>query len=79
MFRILRRFNSTKSSIPKGTILKGLNVYQGKSDPIAMDDSEYPSWLWTILEKEQDENVFSIQHLRKLSKEKIIRNSMNKK
>jgi hypothetical protein len=32
--------------------LKGLNFLKNKSDPIAMEDSEYPPWLWTILQKQ---------------------------
>jgi large subunit ribosomal protein L54 len=69
-----------QSSCPKGTVLKGINVFQGKKDPVAMEDSEYPEWLWTLLDKpeEQPHDQMSIKHLRKLSKEKIVRNSMNK-
>lgn len=37
------------SSVPAGTPLKGLNLFKNKSDPVAMEDSEYPSWLWTTL------------------------------
>lgn len=42
-----------KSSIPAGTPLKGLNFLKNQSDPIAMEDSEYPSWLWEILRKQE--------------------------
>lgn len=38
-----------RSSVPAGTVLKGLNFHKDKSDPIAMEDSEYPDWLWTVL------------------------------
>lgn len=38
------------SSVPAGTPLKGLNFMKGKSDPLAMEDHEYPEWLWRILE-----------------------------
>lgn len=38
-----------KSSCPAGTPLKGLNFTKGKQDPVALEDSEYPSWLWGIL------------------------------
>jgi large subunit ribosomal protein L54 len=37
------------SSIPAGTALKGINYLKNKTDPVAMEDSEYPSWLWDIL------------------------------
>lgn len=41
-----------QSSVPAGTPLKGLNFYKNKTDPVAMEDSEYPSWLWTALTPE---------------------------
>ncbi|KAL1302494.1 hypothetical protein AAFC00_002884 [Neodothiora populina] len=40
---------AVKSSVVAGTILKGLNFTKGKQDPVALEDSEYPSWLWGIL------------------------------
>ncbi|KAF2750628.1 hypothetical protein M011DRAFT_436948 [Sporormia fimetaria CBS 119925] len=42
-----------KSSVPAGTPLKGLNLVKGKPDPVAMEDSEYPAWLWTLLERQE--------------------------
>lgn len=38
------------SSVPAGTVLKGLNFYKDKADPIALADEEYPAWLWKVLE-----------------------------
>lgn len=32
-------------------MLKGLNFYKDKQDPVAMADEEYPSWLWSVLDK----------------------------
>lgn len=32
-----------------GTPLKHINYLKGKSDPIALEDWEYPDWLWTLL------------------------------
>lgn len=40
-----------KSGTPTGTILKNINFYKNKSDPVALDDSEYPDWLWTLLDQ----------------------------
>ncbi len=37
------------SSVPAGTPLKGLNYLKNRSDPIAMEDHEYPDWLWSVL------------------------------
>ena len=42
----------TLSSTPAGTPLKGLNFLKSRSDPVALEDSEYPTWLWDILKKE---------------------------
>ncbi|OSS49857.1 hypothetical protein B5807_05858 [Epicoccum nigrum] len=43
-----------KSSVPAGTPLKGLNFEKNKQDPVAKADDEYPSWLWTILQRQED-------------------------
>ncbi|KAK4635644.1 hypothetical protein CLAFUW4_00239 [Fulvia fulva] len=40
-----------QSSVPAGTVLKGLNFMKNKQDPVALEDSEYPPWLWTVLNK----------------------------
>ena len=37
--------------MPAGTVLKGLNFYKDKQDPVAMADEEYPAWLWRVLDK----------------------------
>lgn len=39
--------------MPAGTVLKGLNFLKNANDPVALDDAEYPDWLWTSLEKVQ--------------------------
>ena len=38
------------SSVPAGTVLKGLNYIKGKPDPVALEDREYPDWLWGLLQ-----------------------------
>ena len=38
------------SSVPAGQVLKGLGYIKAKGDPVAMDDSEYPDWLWECLD-----------------------------
>ncbi|KAJ5692214.1 hypothetical protein N7462_001637 [Penicillium macrosclerotiorum] len=37
------------SSCPAGTKMSGLNYFKNKPDVIAMEDSEYPDWLWDLL------------------------------
>jgi large subunit ribosomal protein L54 len=39
-----------QSSVPAGTVLKGLNFYKDKQDPVALADEEYPAWLWRVLD-----------------------------
>ncbi|CAD0090896.1 unnamed protein product [Aureobasidium vineae] len=46
-----------KSSVAAGTPLKGLNFVKGKNDPVALEDAEYPSWLWGILKKKGGESA----------------------
>ncbi|KAF2467573.1 uncharacterized protein BDR25DRAFT_292068 [Lindgomyces ingoldianus] len=45
--------HTVMSSIPAGTPLKGLNFLKNKTDPVAMEDAEYPSWLWDILKERE--------------------------
>src|SRR6202000_2030635 len=42
------------SSAPAGTVLKGLNFMKNKQDPIALEDEEYPAWLWGVLAEAKD-------------------------
>ncbi|KAI9751767.1 MAG: hypothetical protein M4579_005898 [Chaenotheca gracillima] len=39
-----------KSSVLAGTPLQGLGYLKSRQDPLAMEDHEYPDWLWTCLE-----------------------------
>jgi large subunit ribosomal protein L54 len=50
--------------------MKGLNIYAGKSDPVAKPDDQYPEWLWTLLDREPA-NEITIQYIRQLNKERI--------
>ncbi|KAK1064609.1 hypothetical protein LTR74_008611 [Friedmanniomyces endolithicus] len=43
------------SSVPAGTVLKGLNFMKNKQDPIAMEDHEYPDWLWNVLAEKESQ------------------------
>lgn len=40
-----------ESSVPAGTVLKGINFMKNAQDPIALEDGEYPAWLWSVLDK----------------------------
>ncbi|KAI8377026.1 mitochondrial ribosomal protein L37-domain-containing protein [Choanephora cucurbitarum] len=41
------------SAAPKGTVLKGLQYIKDKPEPVALDDSEYPEWLWDLLDEKK--------------------------
>lgn len=43
-----------KSSVPAGTVLRGINFLKGAQDPVALEDHEYPDWLWSALERKKD-------------------------
>lgn len=42
--------NGVVSSVKKGTILSGLNIRKDQPAVEALDDNEYPAWLWTLLD-----------------------------
>jgi large subunit ribosomal protein L54 len=44
-----------KSSVPAGTVLKGLNFMKNAQDPVALEDDQYPEWLWSALERKKIE------------------------
>jgi large subunit ribosomal protein L54 len=43
------------SSCEPGAKLIGLNYFKNKPDLIAMEDEEYPEWLWTLLDSSNKE------------------------
>ena len=38
------------SAAPPGTVLKGVSILKDKADPVALQDHEYPSWLFKLLD-----------------------------
>lgn len=48
-----------KSSCPAGTVLN-LKVFKKGDEPVAKEDSEYPEWLWTMLDPK--DNLKAIQN-----------------
>ncbi|CAO3638458.1 unnamed protein product [Cunninghamella blakesleeana] len=41
------------SSVTAGTPLKGINFLKEGKDPIALEDQEYPMWLWDLLDEKK--------------------------
>lgn len=44
-----------------GYTIAGLNVFAGKSDPVIKEPSEYPSWIWEVLEEPRLKEIALIQ------------------
>lgn len=42
--------SAARSICKEGTVLNGLNYLNGKQDPVALKDDEYPEWLWSCLD-----------------------------
>jgi large subunit ribosomal protein L54 len=42
-------------TMPDKTVCTGANIYSDGSDPLIKDDSEYPDWLWTLLESPRED------------------------
>lgn len=47
------------SSCTEGTVLMGLNYFKNRTDPVALADNAYPSWLWRCMDvqKRADEEA----------------------
>ncbi|KAL4782041.1 mitochondrial ribosomal protein L37-domain-containing protein [Aspergillus varians] len=43
------------SSCIPGTQLSGLNYFKNKPEVVALEDSEYPEWLWSLLDSSKKE------------------------
>jgi hypothetical protein len=41
------------SSVAAGVELKGINFLKDGKDPVALEDSEYPMWLWDLLDEKK--------------------------
>lgn len=50
----LVRLNAPKLACVAGTVLN-LKVRKNGDEPVALADTEYPEWLWTILDKAKTE------------------------
>lgn len=54
---VVPALNQAKSSVAAGTVLN-LKIRKNGDEPVALEDSEYPEWLWDMLDKEKmDQNL----------------------
>lgn len=47
------KFERPPSSVKAGTPLKGLAYLKNKDPPVALEDHEYPDWLWGLLDQKK--------------------------
>ncbi|KAL3455262.1 mitochondrial ribosomal protein L37-domain-containing protein [Aspergillus heterothallicus] len=50
-----KKIERSSSSVEAGRTLLGLNYFKNKPDVLAMEDEEYPEWLWTLLDNPNKE------------------------
>ncbi|KAA8894049.1 mitochondrial ribosomal protein L37-domain-containing protein [Sphaerosporella brunnea] len=48
--KVSAEVNAVRSAVPPGTKLFNINYFKNKADPVALEDGEYPAWLWSSLE-----------------------------
>lgn len=73
--------NTPKSSCVAGTVLN-LKVRKNGDEPVALEDSQYPEWLWGMLDKKNMDNELKENDLmkwrrRSLRKENTARINSN--
>ncbi|OMJ08813.1 54S ribosomal protein L37, mitochondrial [Smittium culicis] len=71
-FRNLYSTN-VKSSVAKGTVLKGINYKVDQPEIIAMEDSEYPDWLWKLLDQPTSQDAIPERVALKIANKKLIK------
>ncbi|CAE7153467.1 unnamed protein product [Rhizoctonia solani] len=59
------------SSCPANTNLAGLTWLKDQPPVLALEDSEYPAWLWTVLEEKKPGDGTSKGERRKQNRDKI--------
>lgn len=52
---------SDLSNIKEGYVISSLNCFAGKSDPVVRARSEYPDWVWQVLEEPKLREIANIQ------------------
>ncbi|TVY54876.1 54S ribosomal protein L37, mitochondrial [Lachnellula cervina] len=67
------------SICPPGSVLKGLNYFKGKEDPIALADEEYPEWLWHVLDVKEKAGTVVDEAGDEFSKSKKLRRKAAKR
>ncbi|TVY20052.1 hypothetical protein LARI1_G002720 [Lachnellula arida] len=67
------------SICPPGSVMKGLNYFKGKDDPIALTEEEYPEWLWHVLDVKDKASAVEVEAGDEFSKSKKLRRKAAKR
>ncbi|SJM83080.1 related to 54S ribosomal protein L37, mitochondrial [Zygosaccharomyces bailii] len=77
-------FQVVKSSCPAGTVIN-VNTRKSGKEPIALEDKEYPDWLWEVLDPEAQARKLQAdplkarkKQLRKTNRDKVKQNNFLK-
>ncbi|TVY33225.1 54S ribosomal protein L37, mitochondrial [Lachnellula subtilissima] len=62
-----------------GSVMKGLNYFKGKEDPVALAEEEYPDWLWHVLDVKDNAGIVNEEDGDEFSKSKKIRRKAAKR
>lgn len=69
--------NEIKSSCPAGTVLN-LKVRKNGDEPVALEDKEYPEWLWDTLDKSKMDEQLKEQDLMKWRRKQLHKQNTSK-
>lgn len=70
-------FQAAKSSCPAGTVLN-LKMRKSGNEPVALDDHEYPEWLWDCLDKKKQEETLKANDFLKWRRKQLNRANTEK-
>jgi large subunit ribosomal protein L54 len=64
---------AVQSSCPAGTVLN-LKIKKSGTEPVALEDSEYPEWLWSVLDAKAQQATLDTDAAKKAKREMRARN-----
>lgn len=70
---VTKEVTKIQSSCPAGTVLN-LKIKKSGAEPVALEDSEYPEWLWTVLDPKVQQATLDQDPAKKAKKEMRARN-----
>ncbi|CAH6722285.1 54S ribosomal protein L37, mitochondrial [[Candida] jaroonii] len=67
----------SQSSCKAGTVLN-LKIRKSGNEPVALEDSEYPEWLWDMLNKDKKEQDLKTGDIMKWRKKQLNKSNTAK-